>query len=456
VSGHALNSFKPRTIRHCRKVVGGNLRQENLRQEYEHRESKMRSSHSGNSTGLEGKLRAFSGSRILAVAVVSALLVPPAQGLTEEAAPLRLCADPTNLPFSSDDPSQPGFYLEIGQAISQALDRPIAYDWYKSYFGKRTVRVTLLGKHCDAMIGLPLSEDFMGPAVIFSRKITTESYALVSAGGQAVNGIGDLRGKRVVVQYQTTPQNLLAQRDDIEKVTVLSPEEGMKVLDQGKADVAFILGPVAGWLNKTRYGDRYRIQSTEGDGLSWDVAIGFAKSSGQLRDQVDSVLPRIEATIAALAAKYGLPTDRPIRFSSSVQATTDMASIAVSVQSPLSPQPIPATALSAPSAAAVLLTVADAAPAAPKPEQVNAGKEIFNGTCGHCHGPDAIQSERRIDLRLLQNRYGDEIRSKFWTTVHEGRPAKGMPAWKEVFTDDQFESILAFLLTVQSPADSTN
>jgi polar amino acid transport system substrate-binding protein len=40
--------------------------------------------------------------------------------------------------------------------------------------------------------------------------------------------------------------------------------------------------------------------------------------------------------------------------------------------------------------------------------------------------------------------------------VHEGRPAKGMPAWKEVFTDDQFESIYAFLLTVQSPADPAN
>ena len=74
----------------------------------------------------------------------------------------------------------------------------------------------------------------------------------------------------------------------------------------------------------------------------------------------------------------------------------------------------------------------------------------------HCHGPDAVQSERRIDLRLLHNRYGEDMRTKFWTTVHEGRPAKGMPSWKEVFTDDQFESIFAFLLTVQAPVDPTN
>jgi mono/diheme cytochrome c family protein len=67
-----------------------------------------------------------------------------------------------------------------------------------------------------------------------------------------------------------------------------------------------------------------------------------------------------------------------------------------------------------------------------------------------------VQGERRIDLRLMQNRYGEDMRSKYWTTVHEGRPSKGMPAWKEVFSDDQFESIYAFLLTVQSPTDPAN
>src|SRR5690349_2883206 len=190
-------------------------------------------------------------SGLAVLTLVAALVAPVARGSAEEAPALRLCADPTNLPFSSDNPSQPGLYLEIGQAIAQSLGRPVTYDWYKSYFGKRTVRVTLLGKQCDAMIGLPLSDDFMGPAVIFSSRIATESYALVSAKDQAIATIDDLRGKRVAVQFETTPQNLLALHNDITLVTVLSPDDGMKVLDQGKADVAFIWGPVAGWLNKT-------------------------------------------------------------------------------------------------------------------------------------------------------------------------------------------------------------
>ncbi|CCD97231.1 Mox; cytochrome c like protein [Bradyrhizobium sp. ORS 375] len=375
---------------------------------------------------------------ILVALAASTLLTSAAAGWASQPDPLRLCADPTNLPFSSDSPSQPGFYVEIGQALSQQIGRPVTYDWYKSYFGKRTVRVTLLGRQCDAMIGLPLSADFMGPAVIFSKKILTEAYVLVSRPTLTLSGIDDLRGKRVAVQYQTTPQNLLAERDDIEKVTVLTPEEGMAALAQDKADVAFVWGPVAGWLNKTAYEGRFRVQPVEGAGLSWDAAIGFARTSTQLRDQIDAALPQLERRIAELAAKYGLPSDPPVRFGAA-------------------PSPIrlaalgsPAQFLRQPAAATPVTRIADTSASDPKAEVVAAGKEIFNGTCAHCHGPDAVQAERRIDLRRLQTRYGEDMRDKYWTTVHEGRPSKGMPAWKEVFTDDQFESIYTFLQTVQS------
>ena len=94
-----------------------------------------------------------------------------------------------------------------------------------------------------------------------------------------------------------------------------------------------------------------------------------------------------------------------------------------------------------------------AAPAVPAndAEAVNAGHEVFNGTCAHCHGPDAVQSERHIDLRRLKLKYGDDMRDTFWKTVHEGRPAKGMPSWKDVFDDKQLNDVYAYLLTVQTP-----
>ena len=116
---------------------------------------------------------------------VSALLaacasVPPALAQDAPANALRLCADPSNLPFSSNDPAKPGLYVEIGDAIGKALGRPVTHVWYRTYFGKRAVRVTMLAKQCDATIGLPESDDFMGPKVIFSKPLFNLGYAIVA------------------------------------------------------------------------------------------------------------------------------------------------------------------------------------------------------------------------------------------------------------------------------------
>jgi len=372
--------------------------------------------------------------------LLSTIMATPAlRAGADEIRPLRLCADPTNLPFSSDDPARPGLYLEIGQLVARKLERPVTYSWYKSYFGKRTVRETLLSKQCDAMVGLPQVDDFMGPAVIFSKPIAREGYALVSAKGRNIAGIEDLKGLRVAVQYQTTPQNLLALRDEIEKVTVLSPEEGMKMLDQGKVDVAFIWAPVAGW-NTTAYGEKYQIRTTAGEGLLWSTAIGFAKASTELRDDVNVVLPSLQEDIDRLFVKYGVPSDAPVKFGELGHPTAIADAV---LKEPVT----------------VGQSTGDSKPAEVKATasgDISAGHELFNGTCAHCHGPDAVQAEKRINLRLLKKRYGEDMEATYWKTVHDGRPSKGMPAWKEVFGDDELRNVLVYLQTVQEAADGSN
>ena len=94
----------------------------------------------------------------------------------------------------------------------------------------------------------------------------------------------------------------------------------------------------------------------------------------------------------------------------------------------------------------------DVAPPMPPatPELIAEGKEVFNGTCAHCHGPDAVQGVKKIDLRRLKLRCGEKALNTYWKTVHEGRPTKGMPTWKGVFTDEQFTQIEEFLFSIQS------
>src|SRR6516162_2458254 len=237
--------------------------------------------------------------------------LPPtlAQDAPDPPNALRLCADPANLPFSSNDPATPGLYLEIGEAIGKAIGRPVSHFWYRTYFGKRAVRVTMLAKQCDATIGLPGSGDFMGPKVIFSRPLFNVGYAIVAPKGANLTGVEDLRGKRVAVQFETEPQNIVAPRGDMEAVTVLSPEEGMRVLADGRVDAAFLWAPSAGYLNKTDYDGRFVILPVDGPRLSFPVAIGYAKTSAPFRDSVDAILPEVSRQFPELFAKYGIGQD---------------------------------------------------------------------------------------------------------------------------------------------------
>jgi mono/diheme cytochrome c family protein len=282
--------------------------------------------------------------------------------------------------------------------------------WSLSIWGKRNLRETLLAGQCDIAVGLPDDKDFMGLRIIFTRPILELGYALMVPKDLPVLHLDDLAGKRVAVQFASPPQSLLATRADITTVTVLSPEEAAGKLAAHAADAAFIWGPSAGYLNHATLGDAYRVIPVAGDGMQWRAAIGVSRKQPALRDAVDAALDKVLPAIPDMQARYAFPMGAPL-------------------------------ALAAAGEPRFVLAADDAA--------VADGKEIFNGTCAHCHGPDAVQSERRINLRLLKHRYGETMDQVFQLTVTKGRPAKGMPAWEGIFSDDDFTKILAYLKTVQ-------
>ncbi len=77
------------------------------------------------------------------------------------------------------------------------------------------------------------------------------------------------------------------------------------------------------------------------------------------------------------------------------------------------------------------------------------GKTLFNVHCSHCHGPNAVQGERKRDLRRLSRRYKDRMPTVFYQTATTGRASKGMPSWKGILEDEQLWTIFTFLQTVQ-------
>ena len=367
---------------------------------------------------------ALAGALVGGAAVAQAA----AQSAPTQPPPLRLCADPANLPFSSRttdgaEPGLPGLYVEIGQALAQALGRPLQTVWSLSYFGKRNLRSTLLAGQCDLAVGLPAGPDFMGPRLVYTRPFMTLGYALVVPKAMPVRNLDDLKGKRIAVQFGSPPQSLLALRSDFTTVTAMDPEEAMRRLAEGAADAAFVWGPNAGYINRTALHDAYKLLPVDAPQMQWQAAIGFSSKQAALRDEVDAALPGLASHIQDLQAKYGVATDPPA--GTAAAASTAAAPVAA-------PEVNTAAARSGTEAG-------DAA----------AGKAVFDGTCAHCHGPNAVVADRKINLRLLSRKYGEEMSEVFFTTVVNGRPTKGMPTWKEVFKHEDFANILAYLRTVQ-------
>ncbi|HEX2939636.1 MAG TPA: transporter substrate-binding domain-containing protein [Rhodopila sp.] len=375
------------------------------------------------------------GRRSLSIAAFAFLaaigLAPSAPAMAGEQPGLRLCADPDNLPFSSDKAATPGFYVELGKALGDALGRSFQPVWVPTYYTKRQIRLKLLTGQCDGFVGVPDDPSFVTPRLVLSKPIVQLGYALVAPPASGINTVQDLHGHRVAVQFASPPQDLLATRNDVQTVTVLSPEEAMQDLATGKADAAFIWGPSAGWLNHTVAHDAFRVVPVSGDHMVWTAAIAFPRENARLRDQVNHALDGLDAKVNALALKYEFPGAKPAATPAQNAQHADNSTN----QPAATPAESPAPATDAP----------------PNPADVAAGRKLFNDNCAHCHGPDAIQGEQRRNLRLLRQRYGNDMSQMFMTTVTHGRVKKGMPNWSGIISNEEFQKILAFLKSVQDP-----
>ena len=355
--------------------------------------------------------------------------------------PLRACFDPDDLPFSREatgtDALGAGYYIDLAHAVADRLGRPLEPVWIVMQFAGHAAREALLGNKCDAFFALPSRPGSMGPKIIFSRPILAGSYALVTAPGMKVTRLADLAGKKVAVQFGTPPQGFLAAHDGIEMVTRLTPEQGFTALATHEADGAILWGPSAGFLNQTRFAGAYQITPLANADMQFSAAIGFAAKEEALRDAVDQALVALGDVARKLATQYGMPEGAP----------RELAAAATSRHAGRFPLP--------PLADTAILRADDQQASALPVGNAQNGREIINTYCSHCHGPDARAPVTRQNLHLLHERYGDQMDQVFITTVHHGRPDKGMPNWSGVLTEKEFADVLAYLHETQDTPEAS-
>jgi polar amino acid transport system substrate-binding protein len=391
-------------------------------------------------------------SSLGAVAFAAAVAASPAAAADK----LRICADPDNLPFSSNQAGQPkGMYVELAEEVAKKLDMEPEFVWWYTTNQRRAMRNTIQKNECDATFALPADSDWRARGVQKSAAFFDVGYAAVATPGTEVTSLASLRDKRIAVQFSTTPHILFAQLDGFRTTTYKTPDEVFAALDKGEADVGLLWGPVAGWENKSHHQGRWQITPLTGTPvkditLGGQVVVGVRAGADGLKARIDQALVDLAPRIRTLADKYGFPTQRAVSFdaskpNSAAAAAPRHASVPasgwVTVQADKKAPGSKPAAAPAPAPAP--------APAAADP-LVAAGRMRFNDQCSHCHGADGASPVRERDVRRLTMRYdADKWRDVAVVTIKNGRPDLGMPPWKDSISEQNIKELVAYLATIQ-------
>jgi polar amino acid transport system substrate-binding protein len=350
---------------------------------------------------------------------------------------LRVCADPDNLPFSRAEGSDRGLYVELAELVAGRLGLRTEYAWFLSHYGRRAIRNTLLADRCDAYFGLPDDAEFMGRSVIRTRPFLDVGYAVIGPRPLTLSSLDDIKGRRVAVQFGTTPQLLLATRPGFRAVTFKLAEEAMEALTRAEADVAFLWGPAAGYFNKNRLGGAYAIVPIAGEGLQWQAAVGVRKGQDSLKADLDRILDQLKPEINTLADKYGFPLGRPVNLDGPRgmlrPSERGAGALQLAQLQEGTTRPTPSAGVSSSTADGL----------------IRLGRSLFNQHCSHCHAPNAMSPEPTRDLRRLALRYGSRMREMAYATITVGRVDRGMPAWRDLLGEEAIQNVLGFLESVQ-------
>jgi mxaJ protein len=239
--------------------------------------------------------------------------------------PLRVCADPNNLPFSNRQGA--GFENELVQLVARDLGRPIEYTWWAQRRGY--VRNTLKDDRCDLWPGVATQVDMLAT----TRPYYRSTYVFLTRADRklAIGSYDDpaLRRLKIGVQLigddssNTPPTHALARRGIVENVRGYMlygdyakpnpPAAIVEAVDRGEVDVAVVWGPLAGYFaSRAAHPMTLTPVQPAQDGPQWpmtfEVSMGVGRKDAELREQLDAVLARRTPEIRAMLARYNVPT----------------------------------------------------------------------------------------------------------------------------------------------------
>lgn len=243
---------------------------------------------------------------------------------------LRVCQDPNNLPLSNQ--ALAGFENKIATLFAQQLGWRLEHTWFPQRMG--FIRNTLRAKEanvdhfkCDLVTGVPKGFDMAAT----TRPYYRSSYAMAYVKGKGldrVHSLDDLlaldAGQRKKLRFGaftgSPVTDWLLQNNLMEQVAWYQSQTGdaeqypgeivEKDLANGKIDIAFAWGPIAGYFARNaRSAPIAAIPLVSKPGMKFDFEIAMAvrHADKDFRQRIDGLIVANEARIHAILEQYGVP-----------------------------------------------------------------------------------------------------------------------------------------------------
>ena len=266
--------------------------------------------------------RATSAGLAQALSIVALATALGARSARSDEPPLRVCADPNDLPYSNS--AQEGFENKIARLVAGALHRPLEFVWRPQRRG--FVREGLNAGECDLVAAIPSG----APMALTTRPYYRSTYVFVSKAGEPpVSSFDDpsLKTRTIGVQLvgdngmNSPPAHALAERGIVENVRGFMVygdyrddhplSEIVHAVATGKVDVAAVWGPVAGYF-AVREKPPLVVTAIAGNPearlpMTFDIAMGVRRTDKALKTEVDSALSSLAPQIRTILASYGVP-----------------------------------------------------------------------------------------------------------------------------------------------------
>lgn len=237
----------------------------------------------------------------------------------DEALPLRVCADPGNMPLSNNKGE--GFQNKIAEVLAKGMGTTLQYYWYP-YYGRGLVRSTLTAEKCDVLMDLPSD---------FEMALTTKPYfkstfvlAYRKDKKYDIKSLDDpiLKTLKIGVFQSSPAREALRTHGVLEKTSVQyvffdssyhpedHPGKQVEQVIDGTLDAAETWGPIGGYYVAQKNASLALLplnRLDDGIPLEFSMSLGVRRADKELKQRIEQAMDAHKDEIKAILVSYGVP-----------------------------------------------------------------------------------------------------------------------------------------------------